>query len=148
MHLITLVNKVYFYRAVFIVGGTSQNDQCTALKTAIDELLSNRNQPHAGNSTSVYDQILDQIKCNAIGLNAGTKNPEKTGEAYVDVVIDDPRKDGERVVVVTQRVQRFDASDVLIGILVLAVNANNRWFWINPSILTADDDDGKWSYDQ
>lgn len=41
---------------------------------------------------------------------------------------------GERLLIISQRVQRFRSTDVSVGFLVVALQSGNRWFSPNPGV--------------
>ena len=38
---------------------------------------------------------------------------------------------GERVVVIAQRVAKFDVAEMFIGCLIIDTQSGNRWLWAN-----------------
>jgi hypothetical protein len=77
-------------------------------------------------------QLVQNMNINGLGFNLSPDDSECCDESYLDIVVDGFLKCSKRVVVLSQRVQRFKDSEVHVGFLVIALGGQNRWFWINP----------------
>jgi bisphosphoglycerate-dependent phosphoglycerate mutase len=87
-----------------------------------------------------YQQMFTNVILNDVCFNipAETDAMAKiTGESYLDLIVDKHMGNGERLVLVVQRVARRFGSEIIsnipIGVLVIGIKSHNRWFAINPS---------------
>ena len=88
-----------------------------------------------------YKQLFDSILCIDVRFNKGLKNEDLkpiVGETCLDVVVDKDVGDSDGLIVVIQRIQKFAASDKIVGVLTFGMKTNNRWFMINDYETTTD----------
>lgn len=79
--------------------------------------------------------MLSKIRINGLGMNVKAETPSETGESFVDVVVDAPPQGGDRVVLMSQRVDISGIGEIVVGFLVIALKSGNRWFLINPKLI-------------
>jgi hypothetical protein len=82
--------------------------------------------------TRSFAELISNIRFNGIAWNVFPDQPQLTGEASIDVIVDNYLS-GERSMVIAQYVVEFNSSKILVGVLVLVIPTNNGWFWIDPS---------------
>ena len=85
-----------------------------------------------GYSRSSVDSA-GKVLLNGIGINLATGDPAN-GESYVEVFVDDPLPDGERIVVVSQEVVVFGKSEMVLGYIRIAVKSGHRCFAMNAPV--------------
>src|SRR4051812_13548271 len=84
-----------------------------------------------------YKQLISNIIGNIPCFNLSPRrraNLDETGEAALDLIVDKKLKDGERVVVVIQRVNQFAKSSIIVGVLVIGTKSNNRWYSLDQAV--------------
>ena len=85
-----------------------------------------------------YKQLFTNVICNDVCFNLCESNSIEviTGESYMDLIVDKHMGNGERLVVVVQRVLTVAAlnvkSNILIGVLAVGIETDNRWFAVDP----------------
>ncbi|CAF1379184.1 unnamed protein product [Rotaria sp. Silwood1] len=123
---------------IIILGGYGNNIQYNAMKDA--GLNKKTNVCTTMEKINHYQQLFTNVICNDVCFNLGCGSDSMaviTGESYLDLIVDTHMGDGERLVVVVQRVLKVAksnaTSNILIGVLAVGIKTNNRWFAIDPS---------------
>jgi hypothetical protein len=84
------------------------------------------------NESSYYKQLLKNIICNDVCFNVASALPKMTGECSLDLIVD--RYLGDDLAVIgVQHVKKFATSDIIVGVLIIHIKSNNRWFMLDAS---------------
>jgi uncharacterized protein YbcI len=116
------------------LGGIGNESRFQILQEKINEMIQAGVNINAEYKSHHYQQLLNNIRCNDVCFNkaAGSEELEKiTGAPSLDLVVDRCLEDGERLMFVIQRVKKFAISDILVGVFVIGIQSNNRWFVID-----------------
>jgi hypothetical protein len=85
-----------------------------------------------------YKQLFKKIICSNVCFNVspGSETDEQiVGASSVDLIVDEHMEKGERLVVAIQYVHKFATPKTFIGILMIGIKRENRWYAINQSVL-------------
>lgn len=85
-----------------------------------------------------YKQLISNIIGNIPCFNvspAPSVNPIETDEAALDLLVDKKSNDGERLIVVIQRVNQFSKSSIIVGVLLVGTKSNNRWYSLDQAVI-------------
>ena len=85
-----------------------------------------------GYSWSFVDSV-GKVILNGIGINVEGVD-SVAGECYVNVFVDDPLPDDERIVVVSQEVPVFGKGGRVLGYMQIAVKSGHRCFAMNAGV--------------
>jgi hypothetical protein len=83
-------------------------------------------------------ELMANIKINGLGLNLDAGRPGRKDESFLDVVVERWLVRGGRVVVIAQRVAKYNVAEILIGYLIIDTQSGNRWFRVNEPMINID----------
>jgi hypothetical protein len=83
-------------------------------------------------------ELMANIKINGLGLNLVAEGLGRKDKSSLDVVVERWLVRGGCVVIIAQRVAKYDVAEILIGYLIIATPSGNRWFCVNEPMNTTD----------
>ena len=148
-HEKNVLNSRDIFRDVLILGGMKVQKRFKTLQNIINDLI--RSGPVVDHEiqSNCYKQLISNIIGNIPCFNLApdsNANLEETGEAALDLIVDKKTQDGERLVVVIQRVTQWAQFTIIVGVLVIQTKGNNRWYSLDQSVI--EETSGKMKYFQ
>lgn len=121
-----------------ILGGTKEQERFKTLQDIINDLSRSDLGIDHGIKSGHYKQLINNIIGNIPCFNTSPHprvDPRETGEAALDLIVDKKSNDGERLIVVIQRVNQFAKSSIIVGTLVIGLKSNNRWYSLDQAAI-------------
>ncbi len=114
-----------------ILGGIDDKSHFNSLQMFINEMLQIGVDVDDKNESSYYKQLLKNI-CNDVCFHVLSVLPTITGECSLDLIVD--RHLGDDLAVIgVQHVKKFATSYIIVGVSIIQIKSNNRWFMVDVS---------------
>ncbi|CAM4793515.1 unnamed protein product [Rotaria magnacalcarata] len=126
-----------------IFGGVNDQSHFKNLQKLINEILYTAVRSDDENESIHYKQLLKNILCNNVCFNLSSEIPKITGESNIDLIVGKDFENGNSVIIVVQHVIKFAISDVILGVLIIQIKSNSRYFMIDVSQIENNQTKGK-----
>ncbi|CAM4957424.1 unnamed protein product [Rotaria socialis] len=121
------------YVAALILGGVNDQSHFKNPQKLTNKILYTGVRSDDENESIHYKQLLKNILYNNVCFNLPSEIPKITGESNIDLIVDKDFENGNSVIIVAQHVIKFAISDVILGVLIIQIKSNSRYFMIDVS---------------